>query len=91
MQMLDAAYLLLASRKARVQKKEITECNSPSLVESSLYMYTHIHGAGLDFRNGVIHQAFHNASRHPKGKEEAFSFARQLKFPITVPLSLLAL
>lgn len=77
MQVLDAAYLLLASRKAHVQKKEITEYNSPSLVESSLYiMYTHIHDASLDFRNRVIHQAFHNASCHPKGKEKAFSFVK---------------
>lgn len=38
--MLDAAYLLLASRKAHVQKKEITEYNSPSLVEFSSYVRT---------------------------------------------------
>lgn len=42
-------------------------------------MYTHIHGASLDFRNRVIHQALHDASCHPKEKEKAFRFVRQLQ------------
>lgn len=42
-------------------------------------MYTDIHGASLDFRNRVIHQALHDASCHPKEKEKAFSFVRQLQ------------
>lgn len=45
----------------------------------SIYMYTHIHGASLDFRNRVIHQALHDASCHPKEKAKAFRFVRQLQ------------
>lgn len=57
-------------------------------------MYTHIHGASLDFRNRVIHQALHDASCHPKEKEKAFRFVRKhrrsLKLLLTVALSLSA-
>lgn len=62
-----------------MQQKEITEYNRPSRAELSLYMYTHMHEGSLDFRNRVIHEAFHDACCHPKEKEKVLSCARQMQ------------
>lgn len=42
-------------------------------------MYTHMQERGLDFRNRVIHEAFHDACCHPKEKEKVLSCAGQMR------------
>lgn len=42
-------------------------------VEWNRRCYVQRQETGLDFRNRVIHQAFHNAGCHPKGQEKTFS------------------